>query len=158
MLHLMTLHYLQHVYYTRKGFYTRFFFNIKAILDHKKRRKELSPLVIQYLEACSRQSDAVNMVSEKSNQGLHASVICFLFYVSTHFLNVHLVKLKCHSQLLVKLILTLLSVPVKTIASNKQFHNSIRLSVEVNDFWPKLTQAEAIVTQAQTLEIMVLWW
>lgn len=96
MLCLMTLHYLQHAYYTRKGFYIRIFFNIKAILDHKKKRSQvLNPFVIQYLEACSHSSD---FVSENSNQRLHASVRFFLLYASTRFLLVHLVKPNCHSQ------------------------------------------------------------
>lgn len=35
MLGLMTLQYLQHAYYTKKGFYFKIFSNKNAILDQK---------------------------------------------------------------------------------------------------------------------------
>lgn len=127
MLCLMTLHYLQHAYYARKGFSILiFFFNIIAVLITKKGKKsKFKGFILCYLEACSHQSVSVNMVSDKNDQGLHACVICFLFYTSTHFPHAHLVISSCHSQLVLKLILAVLAASLKTIAKQQAGSNSI---------------------------------
>lgn len=74
---------------------------------------------------------------------LQASARHFLFYASTRFLQVFLIKINWCSQLFLKLILTLLSVPVRRISSNRQFLTlwyPNRLSEEVNYFHPKLLE------------------
>lgn len=102
------------------------FFQHNSNSDDKKneRNQGLNPLYFILWKAAAI-SLSVNMVSEKSDQGLHASVRCFLFYTSTYFLHVHLVTSSCHSQLPLKLILAVLAVSVKTMASNRSSSNSI---------------------------------